>query len=47
MGKTKSMFLPIEPIRKEIILYKEGKIETFEIKGRIRHLKLKFKEINF
>ncbi len=37
------MFLPIEPIRKEIILYKKvGKIKTFEIKGRIRHLKLKF-----
>jgi len=41
------MFLPIEPIRKEIILYKLGKIDIFEIKGRIRHLKLKFKVINF
>ncbi len=36
------MSLPIEHTRKEIIPYKGTKIDTFKIKGRIRHLKEKF-----
>jgi len=41
------MFLPIEPIRKENIPYKNVTIDIFRINGRIKHLKEKFKEINF
>ncbi len=41
------MYLPIEPTRKEIILYKGVKIDTFKIEGKIRHPKEKFNVINF
>ncbi|KKK44018.1 hypothetical protein LCGC14_0774920 [marine sediment metagenome] len=41
------MFLPIELIRKENIPCKSVAIDIFRINGRIKHLKEKFKEINF
>ena len=41
------MYLLIELTRKEIIPYKGVKIDTFKIKGKIRHLKEKFMVINF
>ena len=41
------MFLPIEPIRKELIPYRVGKFDIFKIKGKLRHIKEKFSVTGF